>query len=78
MQGLGIGRQRGLVAVNTCFYCKKQLGINEPYYLMRSKDVRFRGRKRYQTVAFCCEDCEEAGKQCQFTPDEWETLRNKV
>lgn len=62
--------------MSQCFYCKKTLGMNESYFLMRSKDRGFQGRNRYQTVAFCCEDCEAAGKQCQFSVEEWRELRD--
>lgn len=61
--------------MNTCFYCKKSMGFNEPYYLIRSMDRRFRGRKRHQTVAFCCIDCEGDGKQCSFSDEEWQALK---
>ncbi|MCY1300247.1 hypothetical protein D9M70_498080 [compost metagenome] len=63
--------------MSECFYCKKTLGINEERYLIRTKDRRFRGRKRHQTVAYCCVDCEDAGCQCQFSTDEWRELRDK-
>lgn len=62
--------------MSNCFYCRRTLGINEPYYLIRTKDARFRGRKRYQTVAYCCEECEEEGAQCQFSTDEWRKIRD--
>ena len=60
--------------MSTCFYCRKTLGINESYYLMRAKDTKFRGRNRYKTVAYCCESCEADGKQCKFTTEEWRAL----
>ncbi|ANI14435.1 hypothetical protein A9C11_10765 [Pseudomonas citronellolis] len=62
--------------MSQCFYCKKTLGMNEPYFLIRSRDRRFRGRRRYQTVAYCCEDCEADGKQCRFSIEEWQSLRD--
>jgi len=62
--------------MSQCFHCKKTLGMNEPYFLMRSKDRKFRGRNRYQTVAYCCVDCEAAGKQCRFSIEEWQALRD--
>jgi len=66
------------VSLGTCFYCKKSLGFNEPYYLIRTKDRHFRGRKRHQTVAYCCIDCEDAGKQCHFSSEEWRALKAEI
>ena len=62
--------------MNQCLHCKRTLGFNEPYYVVRTKDTRFMGRKRYQRVAACCEDCEEQGQRTQYTIDEWRDLRD--
>lgn len=64
--------------MSSCFYCKKEFGINASYYLMRTKDRRFRGRKRHQTVAYCCKDCEADGKKCSFTTEEWDVIRRNT
>lgn len=63
--------------MSECFYCKKALGFNEERYLIRTKDVRFRGRKRYQTAGYCCLDCEDNGERTQYTSEEWRELRDK-
>lgn len=64
--------------MSECFYCKKTLGINEERYLIRTKDTRFRGRKRYQTAAYCCVDCEKSGQSTKYTTDEWRAMRDQV
>lgn len=57
-----------------CFYCDKKMGFNDPYWLIRTWDERFRGRKRWQTAAYCCLDCEGEGKPCKYNRLEWEKV----
>jgi hypothetical protein len=55
--------------MKTCYHCKRDLGFNEEYYVVR-KAVKPKGSPyRHVRLGACCETCESEGKPTNFEYD---------
>lgn len=63
--------------MDQCFYCGETL-FNSERYVIRTKDTKFQGRKRYQNVGYCCLTCEGRGCRTQYAIEEWRAMRDAI